>query len=164
MKNTSYISIGSNIGNKIKNLSDAIEHLENNEKIIITQMSSVYLTEPKYFTKQDDFFNMVLSLSTDLEPLDLLCYTQFIENKMGREKSLYKNRPRIIDLDILTFNNVEIKHADLVIPHPFIAERRFILEPFNEISPSFSLPGSKKSINELLNVLKDSLKVVKLQT
>ena len=164
MKNTSYISLGSNIGNKIKNLRDAIEHLENNEKIIITQMSSVYLTEPKYFTKQDDFYNIVLSLSTDLEPLDLLCYNQSVENKMGRKKNLYKNRPRVIDIDILTFNNVKIKQNNLVIPHPFITERRFILEPFNEISPSFYLPGSKKSINELLNVLKDSLKVVKLQT
>ena len=162
MKNVAYISLGSNIGDKMKNLLNAIDYLKSDNKIIIHKISSVYLTEPKYYAKQDDFYNLVLSLYTELEPLELLFFTQSIEKKMGRKKTLNKNRPRIIDVDILCYNNIKLNLKNLLLPHPLIKERKFILEPFNEVSPNFCLPESKKTINELLNALKDSLKVVKL--
>lgn len=162
MKNVAYISLGSNIGDKMKNLLNAIDYLKSDNKIIIHKISSVYVTEPKYYAKQDDFYNLVLSLYTELEPLELLFFTQSIEKKMGRKKTLNKNRPRIIDVDILCYNNIKLNLKNLLLPHPLIKERKFILEPFNEVSPNFCLPESKKTINELLNALKDSLKVVKL--
>ena len=162
MKNVAYISLGSNIGDKMKNLLNAIDYLKTDNKIIIHKISSVYVTEPKYYAKQDDFYNLVLSLYTELEPLELLFFTQSIEKKMGRKKTLNKNRPRIIDVDILCYNNIKLNLKNLLLPHPLIKERKFILEPFNEVSPNFCLPESKKTINELLNALKDSLKVVKL--
>ena len=162
MKNVAYISLGSNIGDKMKNLLNAIDYLKSDSKIIIHKISSVYVTEPKYYAKQDDFYNLVLSLYTELEPLELLFFTQSIEKKMGRKKTLNKNRPRIIDVDILCYNNIKLNLKNLLLPHPLIKERKFILEPFNEVSPNFCLPESKKTINELLNALKDSLKVVKL--
>ncbi len=162
MKNVAYISLGSNIGDKMKNLLNAIDYLKSDNKIIIHKISSVYITEPKYYAKQDDFYNLVLRLYTELEPLKLLFFTQSIEKKMGRKKTLNKNRPRIIDVDILCYNNIKLNLKNLLLPHPLIKERKFILEPFNEISPNFCLPESKKTINELLNALKDSLKVVKL--
>jgi len=162
LKNVAYISLGSNIGDKMKNLLNAIDYLKSNSKIIIHKISSVYVTEPKYYAKQDDFYNLVLSLYTELEPLELLFFTQSIEKKMGRKKTLNKNRPRIIDVDILCYNNIKLNLKNLLLPHPLIKERKFILEPFNEVSPNFCLPESKKTINELLNALKDSLKVVKL--
>ena len=146
----------------MKNLLNAIDYLRSDSKIIIHKISSVYLTEPKYYAKQDDFYNLVLSLYTELEPLELLFFTQSIEKKMGRKKTLNKNRPRIIDVDILCYNNIKLNLKNLLLPHPLIKERKFILEPFNEVSPNFCLPESKKTINELLNALKDSLKVVKL--
>tara|TARA_B100001094_G_scaffold326698_1_gene383382 strand:- start:1003 stop:1491 length:489 start_codon:yes stop_codon:yes gene_type:complete len=162
LKNVAYISLGSNIGDKMKNLLNAIDYLKSDNKIIIHKISSVYITEPKYYAKQDDFYNLVLRLYTELEPLKLLFFTQSIEKKMGRKKTLNKNRPRIIDVDILCYNNIKLNLKNLLLPHPLIKERKFILEPFNEISPNFCLPESKKTINELLNALKDSLKVVKL--
>jgi len=162
LKNVAYISLGSNIGDKMKNLLNAIDYLKSDSKIIIHKISSVYVTEPKYYAKQDDFYNLVLSLYTELEPLELLFFTQSIEKKMGRKKTLNKNRPRIIDVDILCYNNIKLNLKNLLLPHPLIKERKFILEPFNEVSPNFCLPESKKTINELLNALKDSLKVVKL--
>ena len=141
MNNNVYIGLGSNIGDKMKNLINAINYLKINKNIIINKTSSIYVTDPKYFIKQNNFHNMVLSLSTDLEPLDLLDYTQSIEKKMGRKKSSKKNRPRIIDIDILAYNSIELNLNNLVIPHPSISERKFILVPFNEISPNFLYCG-----------------------
>ncbi len=163
MKSTAFISLGSNLENKKNNLFKAINYLKSNIDIKIHKISSVYITEPKYYTKQEDFYNLVLCLKTNLSPLDLLYLTQSIEKKMGRKIILKKNRPRIIDIDILTYDDINIQLSNLILPHPFIKERRFVLEPFNDIEPNFSLPDSKKTINQLLNVLKDSSKVIKLQ-
>ncbi len=138
MNNQSYISLGTNIGDREGFLKKAIQEIGQHEEIIVEQVSSIYETDPVGYLDQDPFLNLVIKISTNLMPLQLLEVTQKIEHNLGRKRGL-RWGPRTIDLDILLYNqeNIEVEH--LRIPHPRMFERSFVLIPLKEINPSFKV-------------------------
>jgi len=155
-----FIGIGSNIGNKEENIRKAIGLIK--EKCKILRISSLYETEPIGFKKQDWFLNCAIEIETEFEPLELLNFLQSIEKKMGRVKTI-KNGPRIIDLDILFYDNKIINEKGLAVPHPRLHERLFVLEPLKEICSDFVHPVLKKSISELHSLVNKSQFVMQLR-
>jgi len=149
-KNT-YIGIGSNLGDKEKNIKKSIDLLK--EKCRILKVSSLYETEPVGYTNQDCFLNCVVEIDTELKPEELLKFSQSIEKILGRIKTI-KYGPRTIDLDILFYGNYIIKTKNLIIPHPRLHKRLFVLEPLNELCPELVHPVLKKSVEELKANLK----------
>lgn len=154
--NLVYLGLGSNIGNLKQNLRTAQKEIDKIGKII--KKSSLYKTEPVNYRNQAEFLNMVLALKTVLSPLELIVQLQKIEHKMGRIKEIDKG-PRLIDIDILYYNNEIIDQPNLQIPHPQITKRNFILIPMNEIASKHKDPKYKKIIKELLQNSKNSEKV-----
>ena len=160
-QNSVYLSIGSNVGNKIENIKKTLISLTS-KKTKVIKVSSFYESEPLYFKNQSNFINIVLEVVTNLKMVDLLKFTQGIEIEIGRDLSLLRNRPRIIDIDILTYNNERYSTSKLTIPHKRILDRLFVLLPWSEIAPDFILANSEKNIKSLLNSTKDDSKVIKL--
>ena len=158
--NDAYIGIGSNVGDKEENIRKAIRLMK--EKCKILKVSSLYQTEPMYYKNQDWFLNCAAKIETKLNPQELLSFLQSIEKKIGRIRTI-KNGPRTIDLDILFYNGKIIKSNNLIIPHPRLHERLFVLYPLKEICPDFVHPILKKSINELHSMI-DNLESVKKKT
>ncbi len=126
--------------------------------MIINQVSSVYETEPLGFLEQPWFLNMVCSGTTQLNPVELLRYVKDIEGRLGRVGG-FPNAPRPIDIDILFFAQRVIETQALVIPHPRIAERAFVLIPLVEIAPEFIHPSTGKTMSDLLSGLIESQQV-----
>jgi 2-amino-4-hydroxy-6-hydroxymethyldihydropteridine diphosphokinase len=155
-----YIGIGSNLGNSLKNCQHAIEILSRAKGIELTTISSFYKTEPVGIENQDYFINAVIEIKTELSPRTLLQTLQNIENDMGRLRDV-KGGPRIIDLDVLFYGQNEISERDLIIPHPEIHRRRFVLEPLCEIASYFIHPSFGVSIRGLKDRLSDN-KIVEI--
>jgi 2-amino-4-hydroxy-6-hydroxymethyldihydropteridine diphosphokinase len=155
-----YLLLGSNLGNRAQQLSEACNLVE---LFVgdIAQKSSVYETLPWGLTEQPNFYNQVIKVETSLNPQDLLMTLLQIEEKLGRER-LQKWDARKIDLDILYFDQLIINHPELKIPHPEIANRRFTLVPLVEIASAYLHPILKKTNQELLKNCKDNLDVKKL--
>ena len=158
MKNV-FVALGSNLGNRRRNLQSAVELLQK-EKIKIKRVSQIYETEPVGFKPQPMFLNMVVLTETKHSPEILLKLLNKIEAYLGRKrlkrnKNILKWTPRSIDLDILFYNNEIIKKKNLMIPHLRIAERRFVLVPMAEVAPRFYHPILKKNIKELLKESSD---------
>lgn len=153
--NKGVISIGTNLGDKLQNLKEASFRIQSLGCNILKQ-SSVYETEPWGFYPGSNFLNQVIELETNMMPGDLLDQLLKIEKEMGRERSMNGYESRIIDLDILFYGNKVILEGNLVIPHPLIQDRRFILIPLNEILPNFQHPVIHKSISELLDSCRDN--------
>jgi len=143
-----YVGLGSNMGDKEKNLAQAIYQIEQIEKIIVTRKSSLYITSPWGKTDQDEFLNQVIEIETELTPLELLDVLQKIEIKLGRLRN-GKWGPRVIDLDILLFGEETIALHELVVPHPHLYARLFVLVPLQEIAPQLVFPDGK-GIGEVL--------------
>ncbi len=150
MRKTVYLSLGSNLGDRAANLSSAIEKL--GELGNVRSVSSFYDTEPVDLTAQPSFLNCAVVLETDLMPRQLLSRLQSIEHGMGRRRTHAKG-PRVIDLDILLFGSTVVDIPELVIPHPAMHERRFVLEPLAEIAPETRHPIFKKTIRQLREAL-----------
>ena len=150
--NKIFLALGSNIGDKEHQLNEAIRSL--GEKLTDIKTASYYTTSPMYYTDQPDFLNTVISGLTGLLPLELLEFTQHIQSKLGRQKR-FKNAPREIDIDILFYGNMVYVNKDLIIPHPLIHERQFVLKPFMELDPEFMHPVLKKTIRQLLQASED---------
>ena len=144
---TVYIGIGSNIGNREENCKTAIKLLIESG-IIVSKLSSKIETEPWGMSDQPKFINMVIKIETDTEPLELLDIIRNIEMDIGRRPGL-RWGPRVIDLDILLYDDRIIKTSHLEIPHPRMCERTFVLKPLSEIAPNTIHPILKKSIREL---------------
>ena len=155
------IAIGSNLGTPKKNCIEAIDIISSSPGIKIISKSSFYQTAPVGNTEQDWFINSVIKISTQLNPDILLAVLLEIESKMGRIRK-EKWGPRIIDLDLLFYDNLIIKQKDLTLPHPEIQKRNFVLQPLNEIEGNFIHPSLNKSINTLLKESKDNSVVKKL--
>ncbi|MCK4463519.1 MAG: 2-amino-4-hydroxy-6-hydroxymethyldihydropteridine diphosphokinase [Candidatus Omnitrophica bacterium] len=130
---TSYIGIGSNLGDRQGNINKAISYLKDSDKIEVKKVSSIYETEPIGGPPQGKFLNGVIEIDTDLSPLDLLDRLDEIEMKLGRVHS-EKNGPRTIDLDILLYSDTQINNERLTIPHPHMQEREFVLRGLREIT------------------------------
>ena len=144
---TVYLALGSNLGDRMGNLKSAVEHLS--QKVNIKKVSSVYETEPVYYEEQPLYLNAVLSAVTELETSDLLRFVKGIESDLGRQPS-FRNAPRLIDIDILFYGDRVVQTAELIIPHPRIAERAFVLVPLSEIAPELVHPVLQKRVSELL--------------
>lgn len=143
-----YIGIGSNIGAREDNCLRAIGLLEENG-LRITRRSSVYETEPWGVKDQQGFINMVVEAETDISPRELLVLLKRVENEMGRQPGI-KWGPRLIDLDILLFDDLIMEESDLTIPHPMMHRRNFVLAPLAEIAPEKVHPVLAKKIRDLL--------------
>jgi 2-amino-4-hydroxy-6-hydroxymethyldihydropteridine diphosphokinase len=155
--NSAYLLIGGNLGNRTENLAKVKSFIENDIGKII-KASSIYETAAWGITEQPKFLNQVVLLKTKLQPEKLMRLILSIENKMGRIRS-QKNASRIIDIDILFFNDEIINQSNLTIPHPQIQNRRFALVPLNEIASGFIHPVFKQSIKNLLSTTNDQLEV-----
>jgi 2-amino-4-hydroxy-6-hydroxymethyldihydropteridine diphosphokinase len=149
-----YLGLGSNLGDREANLREAIERIRRLGLEVI-RASSVYETEPVGYTDQPRFLNQVIEVNLDSQfrVSDLLHAVLKIERDMGRERTI-PNGPRVIDIDILIYGEVEIADPpQLILPHPRMHERRFVLEPLSEIAPDLTHPRLKKTCRELLAAL-----------
>ncbi|GKU84991.1 2-amino-4-hydroxy-6-hydroxymethyldihydropteridine diphosphokinase [Niallia sp. NCCP-28] len=147
MRNKAYISLGSNVGNRVEYLQEAVRMLGQQEEISLVSISSIYETDPVGYVEQDPFLNIVLEVCTSLTPLDLLKVCQSVENELGR-KRIIRWGPRTIDLDILLYNHENIESEKLSIPHPRIEERAFVMIPLLEIAPAIQLPNKSMPLIE----------------
>jgi 2-amino-4-hydroxy-6-hydroxymethyldihydropteridine diphosphokinase len=141
-----YLGLGSNLGERTRNLEKSLEKITGLASI--EQKSSIYETEPWGLKEQPNFLNQVIRINTRLAPLELLSALKKIERTMGRKKSV-KYGPRLIDLDILFYDDLVMKTETLTIPHPMLTQRAFVLVPLNEIAPNHLHPVEGKKIREL---------------
>jgi 2-amino-4-hydroxy-6-hydroxymethyldihydropteridine diphosphokinase len=145
-----YLSLGSNLGDRVHNLNTAIERLETLGRVLT--VSSFYETEPVGYADQPWFLNCAAKLDTEKMPKQLLSGILDLEQRMGRRR-IQKNGPRMIDIDILLFGHAIIDTAKLIVPHPAMHQRRFVLEPLAEIAPDLRHPVFKTTIRELREAL-----------
>jgi 2-amino-4-hydroxy-6-hydroxymethyldihydropteridine diphosphokinase len=153
---TAYIALGANLaswaGPPEVTLAAAVERLGGLGRV--TARSSLYSTEPVGFAEQPWFVNAVVALETELEPRELLNKLLAIEREFGRDRSAsILNGPRTLDLDILLIGNLQVNEPGLVLPHPRLAERAFVLVPLHEIAPALQIADSARTVEELLQSL-----------
>lgn len=150
-----YISFGSNIGDRNKNIERAVEYLKELDGISVKKISSIYETDPAGGPPQGKFLNGVIEIETSLLPDELLDRLKGIESRLGRVKT-QENGPRTIDLDILFYGDIVIDGERIKIPHPRMHGREFVLRGLNEIAPDFLHPRLNKTIKELYEGLNTS--------
>lgn len=153
---TIYLGLGSNLGDRVGNIHQALDLLSAQMKI--KEISSIYETEPVGYSDQDWFLNLVLKGATGLDPIEMLTFTKSIESQLGRKES-FRNAPRPIDIDILFFGDRIISLKEITIPHTGIVERGFVLIPLTEIAPEFVHPQNGKTVRDLLSELEDPKQV-----
>lgn len=145
-----YISIGSNIGDKKKNIEESINRIENIKEIRVSKVSTLIETAPWGIEDQDEFINGVIEINTTLSPKELMRTLLKIEEEMKRERIL-RWGPRIIDLDVIFYDDLISSDEEIILPHPRMEERTFVLEPLNEIAPYMLHPIKNKRVFQLLN-------------
>lgn len=155
---TVYLSLGTNLGDRKINLRRALKLIQ--KFVTIEKISPVYETDPLYFPDQPVFYNLILRGTTKLSPSDLLTAAKSVEKEMGREGATH-NRPRIIDVDIITYGDEVIDMVDLQIPHKRIPERAFVLVPLRDIAPKFIHPVTKETIAQMLERIPEASKIVR---
>jgi 2-amino-4-hydroxy-6-hydroxymethyldihydropteridine diphosphokinase len=149
-----YISLGTNMGDKEKNLRDAVSMIQ--QRIgRVTSLSAFYVTEPWGFRSENSFLNAAVELESDMEPMEMLAATQRIERELGRtaksKDGVYHDR--IIDIDLLMVGDTLLSTPELTLPHPFMHERLFVMEPLAEIAPELVHPVLKQTMrNIMLNI------------
>ena len=146
-EHTVYLALGSNMGNRATNLKEAIAALS--PQMEVKAKSKVYETPPWGYTEQEKFLNQVLKVKTYVEPVPLLKHLKRLEVALGRKAS-FPNGPRLIDIDILFYDDLVLESPELVIPHPHVHERGFVLLPMLDIAPDFVHPVKKQSVREML--------------
>lgn len=156
-----FLGIGTNLGNRKANLRKAIEMIGEHIGRVINS-SAVYETAPWGFDSEDDFLNMVMTVETSDTPSELMKKITMIESMLGRERNQNRYSSRVIDIDILFYDDLVINENGLKIPHPLMHERRFVLVPLCELAPDMIHPVFKKSISVLLEECRDRSKISKL--
>ena len=161
-----YLGIGTNIGDREKNIRDAINAFNHFPETKVTDISAVYETEPWGYTAQDNFYNVCVKVETEMSPEVLLGGCLGIEASMGRERP-FKNAPRVIDIDLLLYEDEKRCTKELMLPHPLIGERAFVLIPLKDVFPDMCMGNisyledynicEKTGVNRLfeINIQKD---------
>ena len=153
---TAYISAGSNMGNKLENCKNGLESIADSGNSSIMAISGFYATEPVDYIDQDWFVNAVARIETALEPSALLEELRLIETRAGRVRDAIRFGPRTLDLDILLYDDIIIESPDLIIPHPRMHERRFVLKPICDIDGKTIHPVFEQDMESLLDLLDES--------
>jgi 2-amino-4-hydroxy-6-hydroxymethyldihydropteridine diphosphokinase len=150
----SYLGLGANLGNPIRQLQQALVLLHHSQGISISQVSSLYETSPVGYLDQPNFYNLVVEIDTTLSPTQLLSKTQKVEQRLHRVR---KERfgPRTIDVDILLYEQRVVQLPDLIIPHPRLAERAFVLIPLRELTGNIVLPSGTQLDSTMAQLPKD---------
>jgi len=157
-----YLSLGSNTGNREKNIYDTLNRLKSNA-VEILKTSAMYQTEPVGYKQQADFYNIAVKVKTKLLPFELLDAIKSIEKSMGRKQAGVRRwGPRIIDIDIVFYGNIMINSGRLVIPHAEMQRRLFVLVPLTEIAGNYVHPGLKLSVKELVKVCGNKEKITRI--
>ena len=159
MPTTAYIGLGSNLGDKEANIKKALELLGEAPGVQVKKVASFYKTAPLYVTKQDWFLNTVAEIETSLNAHELLSLLKGMEKKLERTPTV-RWGPRTIDLDLLLFGSDKIQSSDLVVPHPRLSERAFVMVPLAEIAPQLCIPGRGRA-GELAHLLSTEQRVEK---
>ncbi len=147
MIHTIFLALGSNLGDRLENLETAIQNMP--AGVLVQKRSSIYETPPWGFEDQPPFLNMVIQGETLFSPWKLLKTIKKLEGRMGRQPT-FQNGPRLIDIDILFYDDLEFDQRGLVIPHPRIPERAFVLVPLAEIAPNYLHPVLQFTMQQLL--------------
>jgi 2-amino-4-hydroxy-6-hydroxymethyldihydropteridine diphosphokinase len=155
-----YLSVGSNVGNRKGNIAKALDLIKDSSRVI--KLSDIYETEAWGRTDQPSFYNQACIISTNYEPEALLQVLKHIEVKCGRKLTLERFMPRTIDIDILFYDDLIFSSGSLIVPHPLIHERKFVLIPLVQIAPCFVHPVLGRTILQLLQRCNDELKVQKV--
>ena len=147
--NRCYLALGTNLGNRPVNLLRAIGFIAKKAGIF-SAISSVYETKPDGFKSENDFLNMVVCVETTLSPYEILTLTQDIEKMIGRtQKTNHSYQDRVIDIDLIAYEDLILRTENLQLPHPLFHKRLFVLEPFSEIAPDYVHPVLHKTVKEL---------------
>lgn len=154
------VSIGSNMGDKLENCRAAISGLDELEHTAVTTRSRFYRTAPVDYLDQDWFVNAAVKIDTRLTPYQLLEALQKMQRLAGRENDPIRFGPRILDLDIIFYDDLAIETPELVIPHPRMHKRRFVLQPICDIDPTIVHPVIRKDVHSLLILLTDEAQSV----
>jgi len=157
-----YISLGSNLGDKLKNCKKGIKGITDSGDAKVIAISQFYATEPQDYKKQDWFVNSVAKIDTPLDPFSLLKTLKSIEKMVGREAHSIRFGPRVLDLDILLFDETILTTDALSIPHPRTHKRRFVLKPICDIDPDMNHPVLKKNMRHLLDHLDTEAQEIKV--
>ena len=148
-----YISVGSDLGNRLENCETGINFLLDSRKTRLLKRSRVYETEPVDYTRQEWFINLAVKIETDLDPFALLQRIRSVQRRAGRIQDTVRFGPRVLDLDILLFDDFVLDDPQLCIPHPRMHKRRFVLKPICDIDPDIIHPVLKQSMHQLLHDL-----------
>ncbi len=154
---TAYLLLGTNLGDKEQNLSNAVRSLKKLGRV--KKLSPIYETEPWGFADERNFFNMALSLETQLNPFELLAEILRIEISIGRSRQEKQWVAREIDIDIIFYDDMVVDEENLVIPHPHLKNRKFALVPLTEIAPGLIHPLYRKTLKQLLSECPDESEV-----
>jgi 2-amino-4-hydroxy-6-hydroxymethyldihydropteridine diphosphokinase len=161
-----YISVGSNLGKRIQNCQKGISSLGNATGTTVVAQSPFYETEPVDCKDQDWFVNGVIKIETELAPHSLLATLKDVEKKLGRRRQPIRFGPRVIDLDIILYDELAIDTPELEIPHPRMHQRRFVLKPICDIDPNLRHPSLHQTMIELydaINGQEQDMKVIALE-
>jgi len=150
-----YISVGSNIGNKLENCKKGVDALIRSDSVTLKAQSLFYKTDPVDYLNQDWFINYVIKIETSLGPVELLNRLKSIQKYAGRVNDAIRFGPRILDLDIILFDDAVVNSENLTIPHSRMHKRRFVLKPLCDIDPEVIHPVFKKNIKYLLDNMDD---------
>jgi 2-amino-4-hydroxy-6-hydroxymethyldihydropteridine diphosphokinase len=153
---TAYIGAGSNIGDKLLNCKNGISALTNTQDAAVKTWSRFYKTEPVDYKNQDWFINAVVKVETPLAPFELLKTLKSIERDAGRMDGSLRFGPRVLDLDIILYDDLVANSSELIVPHPRMHKRRFVLRPICDIDPTIVHPVLKKEMQALLDVIDEN--------
>jgi len=157
MMNKAYIALGSNIPPRFNYLKQAIEAIHELDQVSVINQSAIYETEPVGYKDQNKFLNQVIEVNTSQTALELLELCQSIEDRLGRKRNV-RWGPRTIDLDILLYEQEIIEMDQLLVPHPRMTQRAFVLIPLMELAPNLILPIINKTVSEQLESLSNDEK------